>query len=61
MYDRQEVNDILRYLQQDGILNRRWYSELRLGQYEEIGRLALDDMEEKNTFWFIGRKHWYQV
>jgi hypothetical protein len=50
-------------LLQEGVLKRRWNPELVLAEREEIGHtLALDDMEEKNTFWFIGdSKHWYQV
>jgi len=62
IYDRQEVNDILLYLQQEGVLRRRWNSELGLAGQEGIDYvLALDDVEEKNVFWFIGSKHWYHV
>ena len=62
VYDRQEVNDILRYLQQEGVLKRRWNPELDLEGRGEVGHiLTLGDMEEKNMFWFIGSKHWYQV
>ena len=56
MYDRQELNDILRFLQQEGVLKRRWNPEFYLAGREEIG------LEEKETFWFVGDyKHWYQV
>jgi len=62
VYDRREVHDILRYLQQEGSLKKRWNPVSRLAEREEIGLLPLDDMEEKNMFWFIGgSKHWYQV
>jgi len=62
VYDRQEVNDALYHLQQEGVL-RRQNTELRLGEREEIVHVqALDDTEEKNAFWFIGdSRHWYQV
>lgn len=37
----------------------------RYGPYIERGENGhlgvLDDHEEKEVFWFIGEKHWYQV
>jgi len=62
VYDRQEVNDGLHYLQQEGVL-RRQNTKLCLGEREDIGHVqALDGTEEKNVFWFIGNsRHWYQV
>jgi len=63
VYDRQEINDILRRLQQEGVLKRRWNPGLHLAGQEKNEQFhVLDDMEEKNAFWFIsGSKHWYQV
>ncbi|KAF8973686.1 hypothetical protein BDZ97DRAFT_1648315 [Flammula alnicola] len=57
VYDRQEVNEILRYLQGDG------YLQMRLGPHPSLRGIypPFDDEEESKVYWFIGKKHWYQV
>jgi hypothetical protein len=48
-------------LQQEGTLKRIANPE-PWAEGEENGHVvALDDIDEKNTFWFIGNKHWYLV
>jgi len=59
VYDRQEVNDILRFLQEEG------YLRIRFG-YSTIWTLCgihmpFDEEEERKVYWFIGDKHWYQL
>lgn len=63
MYDRQEVNDVLRHLLQDGALKRRWNLDLNVEEHAENGYvMPMSDEDEKNTFWFLGNgKRWYQV
>ncbi|KAF8912964.1 hypothetical protein CPB84DRAFT_1670756 [Gymnopilus junonius] len=59
VYDRQELTDILRYLQGEG------YVRYRLG-YPSTWTLdgmdaVFDEKEEQRVYWFMGDKHWYQV
>lgn len=59
-YDRQEVGEVLRALQEEGCIVPR-----RMGPQEwalELG--PADDAEERSTFWFIASgtgRRWYQV
>ncbi|EIW64510.1 uncharacterized protein TRAVEDRAFT_139409 [Trametes versicolor FP-101664 SS1] len=59
-YDRQEVGEVLRALQEEGCIVRR-----RMGPHEwavEVG--PADDAEERATFWFLASgngRRWYQV
>lgn len=47
---------MLRCLYRDGYLHQR------LGQASVSGTFGpFDDEEERQVFWFIGEKHWYQV
>lgn len=56
VYDRQEVNEVLRYLCREG------YLQPRLGHPSLYGALSpFDDEEESKVYWFVGEKHWYQV
>ncbi|PPQ88088.1 hypothetical protein CVT25_014386 [Psilocybe cyanescens] len=59
VYDRQEINDILRYLQREGYLRVRvGYSSV----WASCGMdMPFDEGEERKVFWFIGDKHWYQL
>jgi 2-polyprenyl-6-methoxyphenol hydroxylase-like FAD-dependent oxidoreductase len=63
VYDRQEVNDLLRHLQEEGFIKIRF--DPRVVRVERDGAVvtALDDKEEKTAFWFVGdgRRHWYVV
>ncbi|KAF9478012.1 hypothetical protein BDN70DRAFT_71126 [Pholiota conissans] len=57
VYDRQEINEVLRYLYREGHL------EQRLGHHPVLHAALppFDDEEELKVHWFIGEKHWYQV
>ncbi|KAH9835845.1 uncharacterized protein C8Q71DRAFT_99456 [Rhodofomes roseus] len=58
VYDRQEVNDVLRYLKDQGHIERR--VDAHVGQSIEVGEP--DNEEEQHVFWFIsGEKHWYEL
>ena len=60
MYDRLEVNDILRSLQEDGFVGMRCAASIAQDEDWRLG--ALDEEEEKGIFWFTrDEKHWYQV
>jgi Holliday junction resolvase len=50
VYDRQEVNEIVRYLHDAG------FAAVRGGS-----GLPADDEEEKQVCLFVGSRHWYQV
>lgn len=56
MYDRAELNDLAQYLESESFIVRRVDTELC-----HIHRGPLDDQEEKQTFWFLGVRHWYHV
>ena len=59
VYDRQEINEILRYLRVEGHLcvHQQYMSE-----WDQVGvTVPLDDQEEKTASWVIGEKAWYQV
>lgn len=59
VYDRQEVNDILRHLQEEGFVDM---CRCPPAEEEQAAFAMLDDEEEKTAFWFLGEaKHWYQV
>lgn len=55
VYDRQEVNDLLRFLENEGFMKMRCEHLID----RDVG--PLDEREEKGVFWFIGEKRWYQV
>ncbi|KAF8634442.1 hypothetical protein AX15_000891 [Amanita polypyramis BW_CC] len=55
VYDRQEVNDVLSYLSDDGYLQTRQQGGWRFMV------LPLDDLEERETYWFPSSKAWYQA
>ncbi|GLB36492.1 putative B-block binding subunit of TFIIIC [Lyophyllum shimeji] len=54
VYDRQEVGDILRSLQEDGFLKMR--CDPTIVWDDEVNVAALDDREEKGVFWFHARE-----
>ncbi|KAF8640756.1 hypothetical protein AX17_000406 [Amanita inopinata Kibby_2008] len=56
VYDRQEVNDVLRYLNEENYLRMRCDPTSA-----ETWVVPLDEVEEKRVFWFIGERHWYEV
>ncbi|KAL6299663.1 hypothetical protein BKA93DRAFT_741989 [Sparassis latifolia] len=59
VYDRQEVNEVLQYLLDDGVVTRRL---LTSSPYQELG--PPDDREEETISWFVvgsGEKHWFQM
>ncbi|KIM47907.1 hypothetical protein M413DRAFT_439604 [Hebeloma cylindrosporum] len=59
VYDRQEVNEIVRFLQTEGYLAAR---HVHTSVWTECGIYApFDEEEESQVYWFIGDKHWYQV
>ncbi|KAJ7124739.1 hypothetical protein C8R43DRAFT_32196 [Mycena crocata] len=49
VYDRQEVNEVVRYLRDAGFIAMRG------------GSLPLDNDEEDRVCLFVGTRHWYQV
>jgi hypothetical protein len=59
VYDRQEVIDLLGFLQVSGLVKPRF------GTYDSSGgdRSVLhQEYDDKKVFWFVGdAKHWYQV
>lgn len=59
VYDRQEVNEIVRFLEIEGYLTAR---QGHTSVWTECGIYApFDEEEESQVYWFIGNKHWYQV
>lgn len=60
VYDRQEVNDLLRFLEEEGYVKMRCDDLIDQDEGGIVG--ALDEKEEKGVFWLIGdEKHWYRV
>ncbi|KAK2461682.1 hypothetical protein APHAL10511_006145 [Amanita phalloides] len=55
VYDRQELNDILGFLSEEGYLRTRQKD----GSCRAV--LPLDDAEELGTFWITGHRAWYRV
>ena len=55
MYDRQEVTEILWFLQREGYLQIRVHSS-----HCELSA-PFDEEEESCVYWFDMDKHWYQV
>ncbi|KDR85304.1 hypothetical protein GALMADRAFT_51568 [Galerina marginata CBS 339.88] len=59
VYDRQEVRDVLRFLQGEGYLQHRFG---RSSIWTLCGiYMPFDEEEERRVYWFMGEKHWYQV
>jgi hypothetical protein len=59
VYDRQEINEILRYLRVEGHLGVR---QQYMSEWGQVGAtVPLDDQEERTASWIIGEKVWYQV
>ena len=57
VYDREEINDVLRHLLREGYIRKDYHAGERV---LECG--PADGEEEKRTFWRVGsEKHWYQV
>lgn len=55
VYDRQEVNEILGCLCEEGYLHMRQKDGSRFIV------LPLDDQEEQEVYWFVCEKAWYQI
>lgn len=54
------MNDILRFLEEEGFVKMRCDHLIDRDESGIIG--ALNEREEKGVFWLIGdEKHWYQV
>jgi hypothetical protein len=62
VYDKQEVRDVLRYLQQESFVEMR-HATIRTEHKLLGGSSSQDDLRGDNSiFWFIGAmRHWYQV
>lgn len=54
MYDRPELEDLIQYLQEHKVIERRGSSGSK-----RIG--ALDDDEEFSAWLLLGEQHWYHV
>lgn len=61
MYDRQELGDLVRALQEGGFVKGRCGPWIERGESGNGYLGVLDEQEEKEVFWFVGEKHWYQV
>jgi hypothetical protein len=60
VYDRQEVNDLVRYLEEEGFVKMRVECFVDRDGGGIVG--GLDEREEKGVFWLIGdERRWYQV
>jgi len=60
VYDRQEVNDLVRFLEEEGFVNLRCDCLIDRDESGIVG--ALDEREENGVFWLIGtEKHWFQM
>ena len=57
-YDRAEVSEILRHLQEEGYLRARIASRPDEAITYDT---PVDEDEEKGVFWSLGEKNWYQV
>ncbi|KAI5829674.1 hypothetical protein K523DRAFT_416530 [Schizophyllum commune Tattone D] len=57
-YDRAEVSEVLRHLQEEGYLKARIASRPDEAITYDT---PFDEDEEKGVFWSLGEKHWYQV
>ncbi|KAI0067924.1 hypothetical protein BV25DRAFT_1819394 [Artomyces pyxidatus] len=55
VYDRQEVADLLRYLHEEGFIKKRVGHAVCMS-----GMMALSEEEERQTYWFLGDRRWYQ-
>lgn len=55
MYDRQEVNDVLRHLRDEAFLS------VRFGDPQGVFIMPFNESEEAKAFWFVGEKDWYHV
>ena len=58
MYDRQEINEVLQHLLDEGYVKKH----VEAHDVRWAGCGLPDDKEEKMTFWTVGEtKHWYLV
>ncbi|EIN13408.1 hypothetical protein PUNSTDRAFT_139959 [Punctularia strigosozonata HHB-11173 SS5] len=56
VYDRQEINQVLCFLEGEGyIRRRRWPSSA----FPDMN--PLDEQEERTTYWFLGDRHWFHL
>ena len=58
MYDGAEVIDVLRQLYEEGFLSRRVGAKERIW---EVGLVPLREKHEKEVFWFLGDRRWYNA
>ncbi|TFK57634.1 hypothetical protein OE88DRAFT_1620407 [Heliocybe sulcata] len=58
VYERQEVNAILRFLRAKGFLEARVPPDSELDDWDVS---APSNEQEKMVMWFVGKRHWYQV
>ena len=54
LYNRQEIEDIVQYLEEHKVIERRGLSKSKL-----MG--PLDDVEEASVWLSLGEQHWYHV
>ena len=54
VYDRQELEDLIRYLEDHQVIERR-------GLLRSNGTGPLDDNEEFSVSLLLGEQHWYHV
>lgn len=57
-YDRAEICELLRHLQEEGYLKAKMSSRVH---ESVIFDTSVDEEEEQGLFWLLGEKHWYQV
>ncbi|KAJ7593112.1 hypothetical protein C8J56DRAFT_1013301 [Mycena floridula] len=56
VYDRPELNDLLRHLHEEGLIRMVYAASADISTV-----LSLDEKEEMEVFWLLGEKHWYQT
>ena len=60
VFDRQELTELLSYLEQEGCIERKVACADKMLVAKHIGLLEAED--ERRTFWFVkGGKHWYEM
>jgi oxalate---CoA ligase len=58
VYDSAEVIDVLRELHEEGFVKRRVKENRRI---DELGLVSVMERDDKEVYWFLGERRWYQV
>jgi oxalate---CoA ligase len=60
VYDGAEVVDVLRQLYEEGFVRRKSKESRRMWMYE-LGLVPVMEKEDREVYWFLGDRRWYQV